>query len=212
MIIADSEDKETIIESGGFMYATLLSVPALHISNSKSNYQRKTQDLGHKQGKHLRFPDFPQVPVNHSKIRPEGAILSSPAKAQPHQRPEKGEWMLPHTVQYEVDETTTSQHEHFCIVPPAEKIVACHAQHHNKEQSMRKDPPAGKHVLKEHPSYELINNVRQHGAYDHTPVVDMESYSGKGPCGYVEECKGYADVCEGEHDAVNTDPFFKYVR
>jgi hypothetical protein len=40
----------------------------------------------------------------------------------------------------------------------------------------------------------------------------MGSNFWEGPCGYVEERKGYADVCEWEHDAINTDPFFKYVR
>jgi hypothetical protein len=28
----------------------------------------------------------------------------------------------------------------------------------------------------------------------------------------VEQCKGYSDVCKGEHGEVNTDSFFKYVR
>ncbi|MBZ4647026.1 MAG: hypothetical protein JG777_2515, partial [Clostridia bacterium] len=51
----------------------------------------------------------------------------------------------------------------------------------------------------------LINNIRQHGPNDHVPVVDMGSYFGEGPCGYVEECKGYADVCEGEHCTDNVN-------
>jgi hypothetical protein len=33
----------------------------------------------------------------------------------------------------------------------------------------------------------------------------MGSYFGEGPCGYVEERKGYADVCEGEHCSVNVN-------
>lgn len=182
-----------------------LSRPAPEIPQPKDNYHSKPQDLPHEHGKHLRIADLPKVPVNHSKIGPEGPILSPPAKLQPHQRPEQGLRILPHTVQHNMHKAPACQHEHFCIVPPAKKIVSCHAQHHNKDQSMRKDPPAGKDILKEHTSYELINNIRQHGPNDHVPVVDMGSYFGEGPCGYVEECKGYADVCEGEHCTDNVN-------
>lgn len=135
--------------------------------------------------------------VGGGEILPEGAVLRSPAKLPAQQGPEEGLRGLPHAVQQQVDGTGRSQDEQACVFPAHIEIIPGQAQHHNKEQGMCKYPAAGKGVGKEHPSYEFINKVGQYGAYGHVPVVDVSA-----SCGHVEECQGYADVCEGEHCAV----------
>nr|WP_263853977.1 hypothetical protein [Methanohalophilus profundi] len=132
--------------------------------------------------------------VGSGKVLPEGAVLRSPAKLPAQQGPEEGLRALPYTVQQQVDGTGRGQDEQACVFPAHIEKISGQTQRHNKEQGMCKDPAAGKGIGKEHPSYEFVNEVGQYGAYDHVPVVDVSA-----SCGNVEECQGYADVCEGKH-------------
>jgi len=186
--------------------------PVSQILDSKNHYHSKSQDLFHEQEKHIRITDLIKVLVHNCKIGPEGAVFRTSGKVPPHQGPEQRPWTLPHAVQHQMHKTAPCQHEHLRIGSFTEEIVANNAQYYNKEQCMRKDPSTGKYILKQKSSYRLINNIRQHGAYQHIPVIDMRPDLRESPGYDVEQCKGYSDVCKGEHGEVNTDSFFKYVR
>lgn len=179
--------------------ATMLNYFLSQVTKSKGHYQYKPQDLGHQHRQTIQTIDVPKISVNHQKILPERPVISSFLKLPPKQRPKQGHRSFPHAIQHLMNKASSCQHEHSGISPSGIDIVPDHSQYHNKEQSMRKDPSTGKHILKQNPANDLIDDIRQHGANCHIPVINMwpdhrESH------GYnVEHCKGYSDVCEGEH-------------
>ncbi len=179
--------------------ATMLDYFLSQVAKSKDHYQYDSQDLGHQCGLDIQTIDVPKISVNHQEILPERPVLSSFLELPSQQRPQESHRSFPHTIQHQVNKASSCQHEHSGTSLPVEENVSCHPQYQNKEQGMRKDPPTGKHILKQNSANDLIDDIRQHGSCDHVPVVDMWSDLRESHGYDVEYCKGYSDVCEGEH-------------
>ncbi len=141
--------------------------PGKQVFQGEERYDDKPYDFGDeiiRETWHVGFH-------SHDKEIIKPVIRSTLWKSQSQQRPKENRRLCPHAVLQEMEERCASykKNAHFPAAPV--EIISRKRQEKTEYESMSDKPSAGNRIRKEHPSNELVNNIRQERTEGDIPVV-----------------------------------------
>ena len=170
-----------------------------HVAKPKEHYYCNPHEFCHQYGHEIETIHVPEILIGLHDIMQKGTIFCPSLKIPSKQRPEEGHRSFPHAVQHQVNKASPAQYEHQCASLSGINVVPRYDQYQNEQQGVCKYPAAGKHIFKQHPANDLINDIREHGSYCHVPVVDVRPDLRERQGCNDEYCKSYSNMCKWEH-------------